>query len=140
MKKKDAIPFQTARPAGQPDVIAPDGSEIRLLPALAGGSMVHCTLPEGATSLAVAHRTVEEPWYFTVGTGQVWRAREGLEETSEVSSGTALAIPLATHFQFRNTGSGPLEFVIVTLPPWPGTEEAYRVVDHWPVVGEGATG
>ncbi len=133
MNEKEGSPFQTARPAGEPDAIAPDGSEIRLLPALPGGSMAHCTLPEGATSLAVAHRTVEELWYFTAGTGQVWRAREGLEETSEVSPGTALAIPPGTHFQFRTTGSGALEFVIVTIPPWPGDQEAYRVADHWPV-------
>ncbi len=35
--------------------------------------------------------------------------------------------------QFRNTGDEDLCFVIVTMPPWPGAEEARRVTDHWPV-------
>ena len=51
--------------------LAPDGSEIRELVRATGGSMVHCTLPVGATSLAVTHRTVEEVWYVVGGRGQV---------------------------------------------------------------------
>ena len=133
MPGRPGQPFQTMRPAEAPDAIAPDGSEIRLLPALAGGSMAHCTLPVGATSLAVAHRTVEEGWTFIAGEGEVWRRQGEREETVRVAPGVALTIPLGTHFQFRNTGAAPLEFVIVTMPPWPGDEEAYRVEDHWPV-------
>lgn len=55
------------------DTLAPDGSEIRLLSATSRGSMVHCTLNPGEVSLPVAHRTVEEVWYFLDGAGQVWR-------------------------------------------------------------------
>ena len=40
-------PFATSRPAPRHDVLAPDGSEIRFLPQVTGGSMVHCTLPPG---------------------------------------------------------------------------------------------
>ena len=54
------VPFATARPAARHDVLAPDGSQIRFLPQVKGGSMVHCTLPPGAVSLAVTHRTVDE--------------------------------------------------------------------------------
>ncbi|HEX2529225.1 MAG TPA: hypothetical protein VHL31_23370 [Geminicoccus sp.] len=46
--------------AAEPDTLAPDGSEIRFLPQLKGGSMVHCRVPAGGTTLAVRHRTVEE--------------------------------------------------------------------------------
>jgi mannose-6-phosphate isomerase-like protein (cupin superfamily) len=49
-----------------------------------------------------------------------------------VSPGLTLSILLGTHFQFRNTGATPLRFVIVTMPPWPGKDEAVRVGDHWP--------
>jgi len=35
------------------DTLAPDGSQIRLLLTLPGGSAVHCTLPAGGVSLAV---------------------------------------------------------------------------------------
>ena len=45
---------------------------------------------------------------------------------------TAHSIPLGAHFQFRNPGAEPLAFVIVTMPPWPGMDEAMRVADHWP--------
>lgn len=114
------------------DAIAPDGSEIRVLAAAAGGSMAHCSLPPGRTSVAVAHRTVEEVWYFLAGRGEVWRKLGEREEVIEVSPGASLAIPLGTHFQFRNTADTPLEFVLATIPPWPGHEEAYRVPGRWP--------
>ena len=104
-----------------------------LVAALEGGSMVHCTLPPGGVSLAVAHRTVEEIWYLLEGEGELWRKRGAREETAALVPGVGLTIPLGTHFQFRNTGRGPLQFIIATLPPWPGDEEAYRVADHWPV-------
>ena len=125
--------FETAALTQSYDVLAPDGSEIRLLSTLTGGSMVHCRLPAGATSLAVTHRTVEELWYCLAGEGQVWRSLDGHEAVVDVAPGCALTIPLGAHFQFRNTGSDPFDLVIVTMPPWPGDDEAVRVADHWPV-------
>ena len=73
------------------DAVAPDGSEIRVLPALAGGSMAHCTLPAGATSKAVVHRSVEEIWYFVSGRGEVWRKRDGHEEGPSFSFAPGLS-------------------------------------------------
>jgi mannose-6-phosphate isomerase-like protein (cupin superfamily) len=125
--------FETMRVPERHDVLAPDGSEIRLLPRLSGGSMVHCTLPVGGVSLAVTHRTVEEVWYVVEGEGQVWRRQGQRQETIEVGPGVSLTIPLGTHFQFRNTGTESLCIIIVTMPPWPGADEAIRVQDHWPV-------
>lgn len=124
--------METRRIPEKYDLLAPDQSEIRLLVSTGRGSMVHCTLPAGRTSLAVTHRTVEEVWFFLGGRGEVWRKNETGEEATEVEPGVSLAIPLGTHFQFRNTGEEPLTFVIVTMPPWPGDEEAVRVADHWP--------
>lgn len=123
--------MQTKQLPAEYDTLAPDGSQIRLLAATAGGSMAHCLLPAGQTSLAVTHRTVEEVWYFLSGRGQVWRRLGEREEVTEVSAGSSLSIPLGTHFQFRNTGNVPLEFVLMTMPPWPGSEEAHRVRGHW---------
>jgi mannose-6-phosphate isomerase-like protein (cupin superfamily) len=118
-----------------PDLLAPDGSEIRLLPAPEGGgaSLVHCRLPAGATAKAVTHRTVEEVWHVIAGRGELWQARGERNEVATLGPGVSVTIPLGTRFQFRNTGSAPLDIVIVTLPPWPGAEEAIRVADHWPV-------
>jgi mannose-6-phosphate isomerase-like protein (cupin superfamily) len=127
------VPFASRRPAERHDVLAPDGSEIRLLPEAPGGSMVHCTLPPGAVSLAVEHRTVSELWYVVSGAGELWRRQGGREEVVPLHPHTAHSIPLGTHFQFRNVGAEPLAFVIVTMPPWPGMDEAVRVEDHWPI-------
>ena len=115
-----------------PDTLAPDMSEIRLLPTVIGGGMVHCTLPAGAVSLAHAHNTIEEIWFFLEGEGEVWRKQDEEERVDAAYPGVGLTIPTGTHFQFRNTGAGPLRFLIATTPPWPGAHEAYRVTDHWP--------
>ncbi len=114
-------------------VLAPDGSEIRELVVVRGGSMVHCTLPPGAISMAVKHLTVEEVWYFIEGRGQVWRKSESAESVLDVHPGVSLSIEVGAHFQFRNTGAENLCFVIVTMPPWPGEQEAVRVADYWDV-------
>ena len=121
------------------DVLAPDSSEIRLLVGTVRGSLAHGTLPPGRVSLAIAHRTVEEVWYVTEGRGQVWRKLGGHETVVDVEPGTALTIPTGAHFQFRATGPEPLRFVMCTMPPWPGEQEAVRVPDHWPVTETGAT-
>ena len=47
----------------------PDGSNVRILLGLASGGMAHFELPSGETSTAVAHRTVEEIWFFLSGCG-----------------------------------------------------------------------
>lgn len=123
--------MQTVRLADGRVVVAPDGSQIRELVAVAQGSMVHCTLPQNAVSMAVVHATVDEVWYCLAGTGQVWRRCKGTESVLDVEAGTALTIDCGTHFQFCNTGDEDLCFVIVTMPPWPGSEEARRVEDYW---------
>ena len=119
--------FESNRVAQDYDALAPDGSEIRLLHSLAGASVVHCTLPVGAVSIPVRHRTVEEVWFFLAGAGQVWRKQGERDQVLDVAPGLSLTIPLGTDFQFRNTGEVPLEFIIATTPPWPGEDEAVAV-------------
>ena len=125
--------MQTRRLPDANVVAAPDGSQIHELVAVARGSIVHCTLPKGAVSMAVVHATVDEAWYFLAGTGQVWRKQDEVESVVDVERGVALTIECGTHFQFRNTGDEDLCFVIVTMPPWPGVDEARRVNDRWAV-------
>lgn len=116
------------------DTLAPDLSEIRLLPAMSRGGMVHCVLNTGGVSLAVAHKTIEEIWFCLSGEGEVWRKLGDEERCDPIRAGVSLTIPTGAHFQFRNTGGERLCLIIVTMPPWPGAEEAYRVSDHWPVI------
>lgn len=117
-------PFESNRVKTEYDLLAPDGSEIRLLHSLSGLSVVHCRLPVGAVSIPVTHRTVEEVWVFLRGAGQVWRKQGEREEVLEARPGLSLTIPLGAAFQFRNTGDAPLDFIIATAPPWPGEDEA----------------
>jgi mannose-6-phosphate isomerase-like protein (cupin superfamily) len=111
--------------------VAPDGSEIRRLLALRGGSFAHCTLYPGDVSTAVRHRSVEELWYVVKGRGQLWRKRGATEHVVELAPGQCAAIAAGVHFQFRSTGREPLELILCTMPPWPGASEAIRVADHW---------
>jgi len=112
--------------------IAPDGCEVRILVATPRGSMAHFTLGPGQTARPVAHRTVEEVWYFLAGRGRMWRRFGKREEIVEVAPGLSLSIPLGTRFQLRNDGEAPLAAVAVTMPPWPGEDEAYAVEGRWP--------
>jgi mannose-6-phosphate isomerase-like protein (cupin superfamily) len=123
--------FATKQIAEAPDAIAPDGSEVRLLGASACGSMAAFRLASGGVSKAVAHHTVEEIWYFIAGQGRMWRRLGGAEEVTEVGLGVSVTIPTGTHFQFRCDGGEPLEAVAVTMPPWPGADEAYPVAGKW---------
>jgi mannose-6-phosphate isomerase-like protein (cupin superfamily) len=125
------MPWETKRLPARPDVVAPDGSDVRLLPGLAGGTMAHFELAPGETSIAVVHRTVEEIWFFVGGRGELWRAHEEREEVVEVEPGIALTIPVGTRFQFRALGSDPLAAIGVTMPPWPGADEAVTVDGRW---------
>jgi len=101
-----------------PDAIAPDGSEVRILCGVAGGGTALFRLRAGAVSRAVTHRTVE-------------RRLGGGETIDGLAPGVSLTIPLGTRFQFRNDGLGPLDILGVTMPPWPGPEEARPVAGKW---------
>ncbi len=113
------------------DLVARDGSEVRNLLGLECGAMAHFELAPGQTSTAVAHRTVEEIWFFLTGRGEMWRKRNDQEEVVPVEPGVCLTIPLGTHFQFRSFGYEPLAALAVNMPPWPGEGEVYEVKGKW---------
>src|ERR1035437_8232369 len=106
------------------DVLAPDGSEVRVLLSLNGGSMAHFLLPAGQVSRAVRHKTVEEIWYVMSGLGEMWRSSGDDDGTSPLSLGTCLTIPVGTPFQFRSFGTEPLAAIAITMPPWRKDDEA----------------
>ena len=62
----------------------------------------------------------------------MWRRQNGREKIVAVESGVCLTILLGTRFQFRVLGDEPLAAIAVTMPPWPGEDEAYPVEDMWP--------
>lgn len=93
--------------------------------------MAHFSLAPGQIAAAVTHRTVEEIWFVLTGSGQMWRKQGAREETTELVPGLCLTLPVGTQFQFRASRTEGLAAVAITMPPWPGPEEAVRVQGPW---------
>lgn len=123
--------FTTRTLAATPDAIAPDGSEVRVLAGLAGGGMACFRLAPGQVARAVTHRSVEEIWYVVEGAGEMWRAQDGVDDVTRLQPGVSLTIPLGTVFQFRADAAAPLTAIAVTMPPWPGEDEAIERPGPW---------
>jgi mannose-6-phosphate isomerase-like protein (cupin superfamily) len=123
--------FATLQLPQEPTVTAPDGSDVRVLLSVGRGSMAHFHLAPGRCSAAVRHKTVEELWYVVSGEAEMWRSQNGREEVVVLKAGTSLSIPLGTSFQFRAIGVVPFAAIGVTMPPWPGPEEAELVTGPW---------
>jgi mannose-6-phosphate isomerase-like protein (cupin superfamily) len=124
-------PFTTSTLASAPIVTAPDGSAVRLLAGLAGGGMAQFRLEAGQVAAAVIHRTVEEIWFVTEGRGAIWRRQGDREEVTALQAGLCLTIPVGTAFQFRAAADEGVSIVAVTMPPWPGADEAVPVAGVW---------
>ncbi len=119
-----------------PDEIAPDGAEVRRLCRADGGSMAQFTFAAGSTSRAVRHRHVEELWYVASGHGELWRAPESAAAgVTALGPGVSLALPAGCAFQVRVQDSKPLIVIAVTMPPWPGDDEAVFVEGCWDAGG-----
>ncbi len=125
------IPFATTQLPDAATATAPDGSEVRALLGVRGGRMAHFKLAAGQVSRAVLHRTVEEIWFVVAGRGAMWRRQDAREEVVALQPGVCLTIPLGTTFQFRAAADSPLAAVAVTIPPWPGDDEAIEAAGAW---------
>lgn len=118
--------------ASGPVIIAPDGSAVRLVITEDHGatrcSVVEVSIGPGEVSRPVRHRSVEETWHVAAGSGEVWRCppEEAIEAVAgvRVAVGDALVIPTGWAFQFRAHPESELRFVCVTIPAWPGMDEA----------------
>ncbi len=94
--------------------------------------MAHFRFQADAASQAVVHRSVVELWYVCAGHGEIWRKpAAGPELILALSPGLSLEIPSGCAFQVRVDGEAPLDVLAVTLPPWPGDDEARRVNGPW---------
>jgi mannose-6-phosphate isomerase-like protein (cupin superfamily) len=132
VREDRAMRFETKRIGDKLDVIALDGSEVRVLCGLSRGGLAVFSLAPYAVSKPVAHRTIEEIWYFIAGRGRFWRKLGGAEEITEIGPGVSISLPTGTRFQYRCDGAEALVAVAVTMPPWPGADEAYLVDGIWP--------
>lgn len=121
---------QTTLPE-QPDASSPAGAEIRFIMDGPTGNMIHSTVPPGQINRATRHRTVSEFWHVLEGVGEIWRSSGTEESVVDLVAGVSIDIPTATAFQYRNVGTEPLRFICISMPPWPGDDEADYVDGPW---------
>jgi len=81
------VTFQTMQTPSKPTEVAPDGSDVRDLLVLKGGSMALFELASGEISNPEVHRTVDEIWYVLSGKGQMWRKLGEIEQTVVLEKG-----------------------------------------------------
>lgn len=115
----------------RPDAKSPAGADIRFIMDGTTGNMIHSTVPSGQINRATIHKTVSEFWYILEGKGEIWRKDETEERVTSLTPGVSIDIPVGTAFQYRNVGSEPLKFICITMPPWPGDEEASHLTGAW---------
>ena len=99
--------FETKVLPARRDVVAPDGSDVRILLGLAGGTMAQFELAPGVVSTAVRHRTVEEIWYVVSGWGSVWRRLGDDEQIVDLDRGICVTIPVETDSSSDATATRP---------------------------------
>ena len=114
-----------------PDARSPAGAEIRYLMEGETGNMIHSTVLAGQVNRATVHATVSEFWHVLSGEGQIWRRDGAGEETTVLESGVSIDISVGTAFQYRCTGVDPLQFLCVSMPRWPGDQEATVIEGPW---------
>lgn len=108
------------------DHIAPDGAEVRELLDNHLGGIAHCVLKKQYTSNPTKHKSVSEFWHVLSGSGEIWRKTGGEESITPLEPGITIDIPVGTAFQYRSNEE-ELIFLCVTMPPWPGSDEACDV-------------
>lgn len=123
--------MQTRGFPSAPDARSPAGAEIRYLVEGATGNMIHSTVPPGQVNRATVHATVSEFWHVLSGQGRIWRRDAAGEETVVLSPGVTIDIPVGTAFQYRCDGADPLQFLCISMPPWPGDDEATFLDGPW---------
>ena len=97
--------------------------------------MARFTFAAGSVSQAVRHRAVEEIWHVLAGEGEIWlEASPVTAEVTPLGPDVSLVIPSGCAFQVRVSTGEPLEVIAVTMPPWPGDQEAERVNGIWQTI------
>ena len=123
--------MQTRAFPSTPDGRSPAGAEIRHLMEGETGNMIHSTVPPGQVNRATRHATVSEFWHVLSGEGRIWRRDGTGEETVALRNGVSIDIPVGTAFQYRCDGVDPLEFLCISMPGWPGDQEATFIEGPW---------
>jgi mannose-6-phosphate isomerase-like protein (cupin superfamily) len=122
--------MQTREFPSAPQARSPAGAEIRYLMGGTTGDMIHSTVPVGQVNRATVHETVSEFWFVLSGEGRIWRRDASGEQTTALTTGVSIDIPVGTAFQYR-CDAVELQFICVTMPPWRGDDEATIIEGPW---------
>jgi mannose-6-phosphate isomerase-like protein (cupin superfamily) len=123
--------MQTRQFPAAPQARSPAGAEIRFLMEGETGNMIHSTVPAGQVNRATVHATVSEFWHVLSGEGEIWRRDDSGEQITALTPGVSIDIPVGTAFQYRCNGADPLKFLCISMPPWPGAQEATVIGGPW---------
>ena len=123
--------MKTTRLPKKPEAKSPAGADIRFLMDGPSGNMIHSTVPPNQINRATVHATVSEFWYVLEGYGEIWRDDGSHSSVTPLLPGTAIDIPVGTEFQYRNVSAEPFKFICISMPPWPGDDEANFVEGPW---------
>ena len=123
--------MQTRSFPSTPHGHSPAAAEVRILIEGETGSMIHSTVPPGQVNRATVHATVSEFWHVLAGEGRIWRRDATGEETTALGRGVSIDIPVGTAFQYRCAGVDPLQFLCISMPRWPGEQEATLIEGPW---------
>lgn len=105
--------------------LAPDGSTVMTLGSEPSGGLALCTLDAGRVSAPIRHQSVEELWYVISGSGEIGRRHGARDPFVDVlAPGVCADVGTGLTFQFRSAGPGPLRMLLLTMPQWPGANEA----------------
>jgi mannose-6-phosphate isomerase-like protein (cupin superfamily) len=96
-----------------------DGSTIREIAGPAwtparNQSLAEATVPAGRRTIAHYHRTTEELYFFTAGSGRMTLG----DEEREVTAGDCVVIPPGKVHELVNTGAGPLVLLCCCAPAY----------------------
>jgi mannose-6-phosphate isomerase-like protein (cupin superfamily) len=115
------------------DYISPsEATEIRLLPNLPRGEIVHAITPARRISASATLNEVAEFFFILVGQGELWRAAGDTEEITPLFPGRCVKMPAGTLFQYR-TGNEQLEFLVITAPRWEPERWSHAPRGRWSV-------
>jgi mannose-6-phosphate isomerase-like protein (cupin superfamily) len=123
--------MKTSRIPSKAEARSPAGAEIRFLMDGETGNMIHSTVAPGQVNRATVHATVSEFWHILSGQGRIWRRDGTGEEVTVLEAGVSIDIPVGTAFQYRCDGPDPLRFICISMPRWPGDDEATVIEGPW---------
>jgi mannose-6-phosphate isomerase-like protein (cupin superfamily) len=99
--------------------ITADGSSIRELAGIPSAnavnqSLAEATVPPGGETVEHYHRTSEEIYYFTSGTGRMQLG----DDEADVSAGDTVVIAPGTRHKLFNPGAEPLVLLCCCAPAY----------------------